>query len=39
MADSHVRPQTLLEMAADPAYEKDALEPLYLKPARFELGR
>ena len=39
MADSHVRPQTLLEMSADFVYKKDALEPLYLKPARFELGR
>lgn len=39
MADSHVRPQTLIDMSADPVYQKDALEPLYLKPARFELGR
>lgn len=39
LADCRVRPQTLIEMAADPGYEKDALEPLYLKPARFELGR
>ena len=39
MADSHVRPQTVLEMAAHPSYKKDALEPFYLKPARFELGR
>ncbi len=39
MADCRVRPQTLLEMSADSVYEKDALEPLYLKPARFELGR
>ena len=37
LADSRVRPQTLLEMAQDPQYEKNALEPLYLKPARFEL--
>lgn len=39
MADCRVRPQTLVEMAGNPDYEKDALEPLYLKPARFELGR
>lgn len=39
MADCKVRPQTLMEMAQNPIYDKDALEPLYLKPARFELGR
>lgn len=39
LADCRVRPHTLMEMAQNPAYEKDALEPLYLKPARFELGR
>ena len=39
MADCRVRPQTLIEMAQNPIYEKNALEPLYLKPARFELGR
>lgn len=39
MADSRVRPQTLIEMAEEEQFEKDALEPLYLKPARFELGR
>lgn len=35
--DCKVRPAALLEMAKDPAWERDALEPLYLKPARFEL--
>lgn len=35
--DCTVRPETLLAMAQDPRYDKDALEPLYLKPARFEL--
>lgn len=39
LADCRVRPQTLIEMADDSRYEKNALEPLYLKPARFELGR
>ena len=39
MANCQVRPQTLIEMAANPIYEKNALEPLYLKPARFELGQ
>ena len=39
MADSKVRIQTLLEMADNPIYRKNALEPLYLKPARFELGK
>ncbi|MBQ7908921.1 MAG: tRNA (adenosine(37)-N6)-threonylcarbamoyltransferase complex dimerization subunit type 1 TsaB [Elusimicrobiaceae bacterium] len=39
MADCRVRPQTLMEMAQNPFYDKNALEPLYLKPARFELGR
>ena len=39
MADCRVRPQTLIEMAQNPIYEQNALEPLYLKPARFELGR
>ena len=39
LADSRIRVQTLLEMAANPIYEKNALEPLYLKPARFELGQ
>lgn len=39
MADCKVRPQTLMEMAQNPEYDKNALEPLYLKPARFELGR
>ena len=38
-ADSHVRPQTLLKMLNNPIYKKNALEPLYLKPARFELGK
>ena len=39
LADCRVRGQTLLEMAQNPIYEKDALEPLYLKPARFELNK
>lgn len=39
LAECRVQPQTLIAMSADPAYEKDALEPLYLKPARFELGK
>lgn len=39
MRDCVVRPQTLIDMSAEPAYQKDAMEPLYLKPARFELGR
>lgn len=39
IVDSHIRVQTLLEMAANLMYEKNALEPLYLKPARFELGQ
>ena len=39
MADSKVRPVTLMEMAQNPIYEENALEPLYLKPARFELNR
>ncbi len=39
MADCRVRAQTLIEMAGEESFEKDALEPLYLKPARFELGR
>ncbi len=39
LAECRVRPQALIAMSHDPVYEKDALEPLYLKPARFELGR
>ena len=39
LAECRVQPQTLINLSADPSYEKDALEPLYLKPARFELGR
>ncbi len=39
LAECRVQPQTLIALSADPAYEKDALEPLYLKPARFELGQ
>lgn len=35
--DCSVRAATLLAMAQDARYDKDALEPLYLKPARFEL--
>ena len=36
-ADSTLHIKTLLALAAQPVYEKNALEPLYLKPARFEL--
>ncbi len=39
LADSRLRIQTLLELAKNPIYKQNALEPLYLKPARFELGR
>lgn len=35
--DCIVRPETLVAVAQNDAYQKDALEPLYLKPARFEL--
>lgn len=35
--DCFVRPSTLTEMAKDDSLAQDALEPLYLKPARFEL--
>jgi len=35
--DCRVRPQTLLALAQDDTFKQDALEPLYLKPARFEL--
>lgn len=40
LADSKsckLQPARLLAMAQDAHWEKDALEPLYLKPARFEL--
>lgn len=36
-ADCVIRPATLLAMAQDEKYAQNALEPLYLKPARFEL--
>lgn len=36
-ADCRVRPQTLLALAQDESLKSNALEPLYLKPARFEL--
>ena len=36
-ADCVVRPSALLQMANEEKYRTDALEPLYLKPARFEL--
>lgn len=39
MADSLVRPQTLMDLSQNAKYSENALEPLYLKPARFELGR
>ncbi len=32
-----LQPRKLLAMAQDKTWNKDALEPLYLKPARFEL--
>ena len=35
--DCFPRHTTLLEMSQEDIWEKDALEPLYLKPARFEL--
>lgn len=35
--DCRVRPQTLLAMSAEENWAQNALEPLYLKPARFEL--
>lgn len=35
--DCLVRPATLLAMAQDDKYAQSELEPLYLKPARFEL--
>lgn len=34
---SALQPKTLLEMAQDDSLTDNALEPLYLKPARFEL--
>ncbi len=34
---SKLQPARLLEMALDKRWEQNALEPLYLKPARFEL--
>lgn len=36
-ADCIVRPATLLTLATQGTWSADALEPLYLKPARFEL--
>lgn len=35
--DGRVRAETLLELAQDDSFKQQALEPLYLKPARFEL--
>ncbi len=35
--DCRVRPDTLLALAEKDAWKQGALEPLYLKPARFEL--
>ena len=35
--DCRVQPQTLLSLAQDETLQTGALEPLYLKPARFEL--
>lgn len=37
--DCLVQISTLLQMVENPQYKKDALEPLYLKPARFELEK
>lgn len=34
-----VQPQSLTALAENEKYTVDALEPLYLKPARFELGK
>lgn len=34
---SALQPKTLIEMAQDDSLAENALEPLYLKPARFEL--
>lgn len=39
MADCRLRIQTLLDLSRHPVYQQNALEPLYLKPARFELGQ
>ena len=35
--DGRVRPETLLALSQEEKFKTDALEPLYLKPARFEL--
>lgn len=35
--DCKVQPRTLWEMSQEETWKKNALEPLYLKPARFEL--
>lgn len=35
--DGRVRPQTLLALSREEKFTQQALEPLYLKPARFEL--
>ena len=35
--DGRVQPQTLLALSQEEKFKTDALEPLYLKPARFEL--
>lgn len=37
LAECRVRAQTLINMSDNFIYEQNALEPLYLKPARFEL--
>jgi len=37
LAECRVHAQTLIEMSSNFMYEQNALEPLYLKPARFEL--
>jgi hypothetical protein len=31
--------KTMCKTAAEKSFEKHSLEPLYLKPARFELGK
>lgn len=35
--DCRVRPDTLCQLAREDVWQQQALEPLYLKPARFEL--
>lgn len=37
--DGRVQAETMVALAAETIYKENALEPLYLKPARFELGQ